>query len=511
MNLFLKRNAPVFYVLLVMIVLYAPWMGRGFVNFEYPFSMAARGLSDSRFADQLDAYFAVQANPLGYSFVLALIYKIFGYHDWFWLAKLPSLCGALMVIVSGWMLTRDRWHGRRSLFYFWSSLIILHPMIIAFGTSATADVLPVGLLMLSLAIAYRSADDQIFSKFLAALLFGFAIVVKYNSAYFGLAFLYIAFVGGTQARKSMMQICRDISIFVMVPCIFLVTYIGWCNARYGVFISNRLADTKPNFLDGPNWLLAFGMYLTFLGLFCGPIALALVLKDVKSLFGFAKSFVIVAGSMLVGWFVLSARVIGEMDFGGGFPFKQSISQTLKTCGFLLGISLAIFSLDQFRFGDHQKRYFLVGSISYLLLISASRATQRYLIFVIPVALLLLVEASSALNIKIRNLTWGVTAFGFAVVSLIGMSYLRAQGNASENMAVWMKRNDVIDQSSVGLMGVHAGQHFYGLSQNEIKYDVIATSLDGEKLIKERILHREPMNVLGKITRVYVLYELPKTP
>ena len=75
----------------------------------------------------------------------------------------------------------------------------------------------------------------------------------------------------------------------------------------------------------------------------------------------------------------------------------------------------------------------------------------------------------------------------------------------------MERNDVIDQSSVGLMGVHAGQHFYGLVQSEVKYDVIATSLDGEKLIKERILHREPMNVLGKITRVYVLRELPKAP
>ena len=511
MSLFLKRNAPVFYMLLAMIVLYAPWMGRGYVNLEYPFSMAARGLSDPRFADQLDVYFGVQANPLGYSFVLALLYKIVGYHDWFWLAKLPSLCGALMIIVSGWILTRDRWHGRRSLFYFWSSLIILHPMIIAYGTAATADVLPVGLLMLSLAIAYRSADDQIFSKFLAALLFGFAIIVKYNSAFFGLAFIYIAFVGGTQAKKSMTQICRDIAIFVIVPFILLATYIWWCNARYGVFISNRLADTKPNFLDGPNWLLVFGMYLTFLGLFCGPITLALVLKDAKSMFGFAKSFIIFGGSLLVGWFVLSARVIGEMDFGGGFPFSQSISQTLKTCGFLLGISLAMFSIDQFRFGDHQKRYFLVGLIPYLLLISGSRATQRYLIFMIPVALLLLVEASSALNIKIRNLTWGVTAFGFVVVSLIGMSYLRAQGNASENMAVWMERNDVIDQSSVGLMGVHAGQHFYGLVQSEVKYDVIATSLDGEKLIKERILHREPMNVLGKITRVYVLRELPKAP
>jgi hypothetical protein len=92
-----------------------------------------------------------------------------------------------------------------------------------------------------------------------------------------------------------------------------------------------------------------------------------------------------------------------------------------------------------------------------------------------------------------------------------MSYLRAQGNASENMAVWMEQNHVIDQSSASPIGVHAGQHFYGLTSNDIRYEVVQTSLEGEKLIKERILHREPMNVLGRITRVYVLRELPKAP
>ncbi len=511
MYVFLKRNAPVFYMLVAMIVLYAPWMGRGYVNFEYASSMAARGLSDSRFADQLDVYFGIQANPLGYSFVLALIYKIFGYHDWFWLAKFPSLCGALMILVSGWVMTRVRWHDRRSLFYFWSSLIILHPMVIAYGTSATADVLPVGLVMLSLTIAFKSADHQIFFKFLAALLFGFAIIVKYNSAYFGLAFIYLAIVGRTQAKKSMAQIYRHISIFVIVPFIFLVTYIWWQYVHFQIFVSRGFTEGKPNFLDGTNWLLTIGMYLTFLGLFCGPISLAFVLKGVKSIVGLAKYFVIGAGLMSVGWFVFSTRVIGEMDFGGGFPFNQLTSQLLRTCGFLLGTSLAVFLTNQFRLRNVQIKFLLLGSIPYLMLISASRPTQRYLIFMIPVVLLLLVDASSALNIKIRNFTWGVTAVGFAAVLLAGMSYLRAQGNASENMAVWMEKNGVINQSSVGLMGVHAGQHFYDLEQNEIKYDVIATSLEGEKLIKERILHREPMNVLGRITRVYVLYELPKKP
>ena len=207
MNLFLRRNAPVFYMLLAMIVLYAPWMGRGYVNLEYPFSMAARGLSDSRFADQVDSYLGMQANPLGYSFVLAAIYKIFGYHDWFWLAKLPSLCGALMIIVSGWMLTRDRWQDRRSLFYFWSSLITLNPLFVAFATSSTADVLHIGLLMMAIAIAMEYRNESWIRPFIASIIFGLAVITKFIPIYFGLAFIAIAVLDKSKLQRTPKHIC----------------------------------------------------------------------------------------------------------------------------------------------------------------------------------------------------------------------------------------------------------------------------------------------------------------
>ena len=92
-----------------------------------------------------------------------------------------------------------------------------------------------------------------------------------------------------------------------------------------------------------------------------------------------------------------------------------------------------------------------------------------------------------------------------------MTYLRAQGNASENMAVWMEDRNLIGQTAAFPISIHAGQHFFGIAGTDTKYEVVQTTVDGEKLIKERILHREPMNVLGRITRVYVLRELPKAP
>jgi hypothetical protein len=510
MKLFLKRNSPVFYMLLAMIELYAPWMGRGYVNFEYPFSMAARALSDSRYTGQIDTYFAVQANPLGYSFVLAIIYKIFGYHDWFWLAKLPSLCGGLMIIVSGWILTRDRWHDRHLLFYFWSSLIILNPLFFAFATSSTADVLQVGLLMLAIAIAYENKHESWVKPLIASLIFGLAIITKYVPIYFGAAFIAIAVLDKTESRRSSKLIRRDIAIYVLVPGVILSVYIWWLYAKYSVFISYGYGPGKPNFFDVPKFLITFSKYLVFLGICLGPLPLFINLNSFRHKKRQFFGLITVLAAIILGVYISKIKV-DEMDFGGGFPFGIIMLRGIQTVGFVLGLNVLSLLLKSVRSSDRLERVLLLGFLPSLVMISFTFPTQRYVMVVVPGALILVVDASGILSSKLRNLTLGVTALGFAAVSLLGLSYLRGQGNASENMAVWMERNYVIDQTSAFPISVHAGQHFYGLTPNEIRYEVYQTSLEGEKLIKERILHREPMNVLGKITRVYVLRELPKAP
>ena len=510
MKLFLRRNSPVLYMMLAMVVLYAPWMGRGYVNLEYPFSMAARALSDSRYAGQIDTYFANQANPLGYSFVLAIIYKIFGYHDWFWLAKLPSLCGALMILISGWILTRDRWQSRRSLFYFWSSLIILNPLFIAFATSSTADVLHIGLLMLAIAIASENRSAGWARTLIAALIFGLAIITKYIPMYFGLAFIAIAFLDISEMKRNPKLIRRDMTIYLLVPGAILALYVLWLKGRYAVFISSGFTDGKPDFFNVPKFLITFSKYLVFLGICCGVLPILIIAKKLrdenKKILGLRMFLV----AMIFGVYVSGIQV-DEMDFGGGFPFGGVVYRSLQTMGFVVGLAAVFILLKSIRSVDRLSRVLSLGVAPSLVMISFTLPTQRYVMMVIPGALILVVDASNVLSVKLRNLTLGLTALGFAAVSLLGLSYLRAQGNASENMAVWMEQNHVIDYSNGSQIGLHAGQHFYGITSSEIKYEVIQTSLDGEKLIKERILHREAMNVLGKITRVYVLRELPKVP
>ena len=132
-------------------------------------------------------------------------------------------------------------------------------------------------------------------------------------------------------------------------------------------------------------------------------------------------------------------------------------------------------------------------------------------YAIPIVLLLLVEALDELPKKVKYFAISTTGLGFAIVSLWGMSYLTSQGNASEEMAVWVEDNNLISQTSAGAIRPHAGQHWWGINADKTRYEIVAVTPSAEAQVKERILHREPMKVLGKVTRVYLLREIPAAP
>ena len=64
-------------------------------------------------------------------------------------------------------------------------------MIFVYSTTATADVLPVGLLMIAIALIWYSDNAGILAQSLSALVFGLSIISKYNSIYFGLVFVAV--------------------------------------------------------------------------------------------------------------------------------------------------------------------------------------------------------------------------------------------------------------------------------------------------------------------------------
>ena len=512
MQLFLKRHSPLFISLAAMLALYLPWLNRGFVNFEFPFQMAARGLSDSRYAVMLDAYWENQANPLGYSILLSWIYKVFGFHEWFWLARVPSVLGACLLVIAGYMLMRPRDQDDSEGFAYWSILMIPQPMIFVFSTAATAEILPVGLLYIAIAVFVRSNSRSYLTYIVSALLFGFSIVTKYNSSYFAGVFLALSFglpLGDKRSRTKKLSL---IALVALVSGSILVSYIFWSASKFDVFISTGLAGATPNFLALKSWILVGLKYLIFVGLFCAPLSIILFcfnlrLNAAKIYFGVLLLVILLA----VGWYISHPLPNGELDFGQVLNLTNLNRRLLEVFGFLSGVAFIFITWRQRKVKNVLSLILIFGSIPYLILLSASRPTQRYLIYVIPIVLMILIDALRNMSKRLQQIAVGSTALGFAAVSLLGMSYLTSQGNASEDMAVWVEENNLISQTSAGAIWPHAGQHFWGVKTTEIRYEIIAVTPATESQVQERILHREPMKVLGKVTRVYLLREILADP
>jgi hypothetical protein len=513
MKLFLRRNAPLFYVLGAMLALYIPWLNRGYLNFEWGTALAGRGLSSSENFYYLQAYKdSGHANPLGYPFLISLMHRVFGFKEAFWYSRIPALACALILLIWGFRELRRRDHFSVVTFYSWAALLILNPMIFAFSTSATTDVPAAALLLLSVTFlsSYFSNQKTKFVVF-AALAMGFSSCVKYITPYFAFMVFFIFYGIYLKNIASKTKLVRDLFIFGVVAVGVLLIEVLWKWRNTGVLFSARNEEMAPDFLNLTVWGHTLGKYLAFIGLCCGllPVAnaLGILMKSSRRrLLAMLSVF-----SLAAGWLFGGQLSKGELDFGGGFPFGEIIGRALQAFGFFGATVLFLICYRHFKFGDVVSRGLLVGLVPYLVLLSASRPTQRYLTYAIPVALLVLVEALMNLPKKVKYFALGSTALGFAAVSLLGMSYLTSQGNASEDMAVWVEENNLISQTSAGAIWPHAGQHFWGVKTTEIRYEIIAVTPATESQVQEQILHREPMKVLGKVTRVYLLREIVADP
>jgi hypothetical protein len=512
MQLFLKRHSPLFISLAAMLALYIPWLNRGYSNWEFSFPMAARALTNGGYESQIEAYFYNQANPLGYSIFLSLFYRIIGVNQLFWFSRLPSILGCAFILSAVWV-ARDLFGlNDRRKFQTFASLLCLNPLVFIFSTTAVADVLPVGILSLSLVLGYKNTLKWNLSSVIGSLLLGAAIVVKYPTIY--LALLFVAAIAFGNGKSLILNKKIVIKIFaaLFVSATVLLAYLFWSNKYYGNFRASSLSSSYRSFFRGSDFFINFGKYLSFFGMFFGPIVLVIAFRKLISSSRFERVFLVggifIFGSL--GWYI-SDRVAGELDFGLVFGTSSNFPRLIQTIGFISGaLFFGIVPMSN-KINFTFKILFWFGVLPFLFLISLSRPSQRYLTYLVPISVLFVIEFSRRLSVKLRFGALALTCCAFAGVSLLGMSYLRAQGNASEQMAVWIEENGLISETSPGVIFPHSGQHFWGIEVKKIRYEVIAVTPEDELKVGEKVLHREPMNVLGKITRVYLLREVSKSP
>jgi hypothetical protein len=508
MKLYLRRNAPLFYAIAAMLALYIPWLNRGYSNWEWPHVLAGEALAYPEKIGLLDAYWSTgQANPLGYPLFNALLQRLVPWTDAPWLWRVPSLVGCGLIVTWGW-LVRDEF-GKNPLigFYTWTVLLLTNPMIAVFSTHASSDILPVGLLLISFWILFQFSKTENYYQLLSsATLFGLSSVTRYIAPYFVGYVIYILLKSGSTRRRLL-----NLTVFGLVTSTFLISEIAWKFLSFDVLISTRLAANGPNFLDISNWFHVLLKNLSFVGVFCGVLPLFLCLQRLE--FSLPKLKHLAFAGPIIVFATVSTQPIneGELDFGLGQFIPPVVVSAIFFLGFLNFVAFVVCMINRAESKNQFKTAWLAGLISYLLLLSASRPTQRYLIYIVPIVLFFIMRSFNNARRPLCFLAVSTSVLLFASVSLVGQLFLSAQGNASERIAAWAVERDLIGKTGPGEIFPHAGQNFWGTEIVGMRYEIIAVTPSAEAQVKERILHREPMKVLGKVTRVYLLREIPVAP
>ena len=488
----LRERWPLLVAVGCAVSLYAPWLNAGYVNLEYPFHLAARSLAGDQTPGLMEAYFDDQANPLGYSLILAFIYRIVGISSTPWIARLPSLAGAVLMLWAGWHWYRARGVAGRATFGWWAALVVSHPMIAAFSTHGTADLLPAALVLA--AIVSSVVPSAPWSRLVVAsgLAFSVGVGTKYSVAFFGPGLVYAWYVGRDD-RLSLRRRWATLGGSISAAAIVLIVMLSWMWSAYGVWISSKTGTHSPNFMALHSWLGGGAGYLVFAGLFVGAVPL------IASGLG-RRGVLIASGLGLAIWLGrLAWPAGGELDFGNWAGAFGLLVRVLEAGGAMLAGSLLVALWLVARRGESRDHALLCAIGPAFLVLAAARPSQRYLIGFVPMIFLLLLRQPPR---GARRLLVATTVVGFAVVSIVGLSYLRAQGDASERVARWAEQERLLASTSPGAICPHACHYWVGVDLAAPVRDVIAVS-PSDSVPADAVFSAE-VRPLGRLVRTYAV-------
>jgi len=487
-------------ITLVFVLTQLLFLWRPSVNLEYVFVEAAQSLAGQESIERLDYYWHYQANPLGYSLIASLLLRLLPMFEPIAAVRLVSVMGGVLLLCSAAELLRYLPSVSRR-FCIWTLLLLaFHPMIWLYTNNATADVLPAGLVLASLACCLRGRANWLW-HLPGVLLFGVSCIVKFNCALMSPGLVFILLVTAKHEPDRRWKHWLALTCYALFSMGCLAIYFVWINRQFGIVILPEKYKSVHSF-DTP-WqqrVMAMMLYLDFLVLFGGP----LILFGVKSALATHRrqQAYQLAGLLIVfvlAWLGFSGMSrMGEMDSGG---LLALLGSNLFSIGLSVGVILLLLMVYCVNksIKSAERGYVLMmlaTALPYLLISSMSRPAQRYLILILPLFLIWLSwMVCEDKRILSRLLLWSCLGM-FLVLTSVGVLYLQGQGTAAQRMGRWIDQHQLTNQTDPGILAAHIGSHFPIQNKAKQPYYIMMTpiSQDMDSNVSDSVEHRESVSV-----------------
>lgn len=494
-NFFLEKA-----IIAIAVLFHVAISGFPLVNLEWAFSDAALFFTnnDHRYIDQ---YFEYQANTLAVPFIAAFFAKIFPFLS---ITTLPRIFSAIGFIFLGEALLKINRIVKTNIpGYLLLLIVFLNPLLWTFGGRGTADFPPAALGIFGLALFWEQ-NDGAWKKYLAVCLLGIGIILKYHTVLLLAPIVLEIFLRKDQKWKTAMW---KAGTTVTGALILPVLYILLVKQELGFWL------TPPIYMERHK--LSASEFFTNFSIYFGYLALLLLPFSVFSFWYFIRHFpsknkvssifiVIIIGSILftLGYFWL--RPQGEMNFG---PLDGMLSAAISGGSFMmLALTMGIILYQGFeQIGLHRNgllsnRYILcmiAGVGIFLFILSFTRPTQRYLMFILPFAYFFLLPM--ILGNK-KNIFVAIVMYSIMNFFLLSNQY--ATGTAAQDMVKEIRERGIVEKTEGGAINAHAGNIFFPYRQYNKEYMIVGGAPAGS-------LYTAKAGFLPMAKKSYSLIAMPR--
>lgn len=425
------------------------------VNLEFAFVGAAEYFRTSQ-SVLIDQYFTYQANTLGMSYLAHWVSTLFPQIDLLFLMRFINILGFPLLIVGVYRV--NRYIGINS-FPVVVLLTVLNPLVWAFSARATADFMPaaLGLFAISMALGKERA---LLKSVAAGVLLGLAAVLKYH------VLCMLPLLAALLVYKEGYRLAfNKLFVITTISLLFLSFYLFKVHEVFGFWVAPEKYKMVHD-LKLYNVVNNFVLYLGFLVLLALP-TFFLSSALWRELAGKWKHLLV---SLLVMAFLggMFFHETGELNLG---PLDAYVSERVRVVGlsllFVFGWVLIFFK------GEGRESFgrvrILVGlSVLFVVLsLSLTRPAQRYLLFVLPVFMMILPRDI------IRNRV--VVAFAvmlFITANAVIETNKWSAGLAAQKMLGELSERGIIQVTNPGAISPSVGDAFFEYPDSERIYLVV---------------------------------------
>ncbi len=425
------------------------------VNFERAFANAALFFQVQN-PLLIQEYFAVQANTVGIPFFAAQLSQL--------LPGVPMLQVMRILVLLGIPLLADAVQrvclalGRDDAHRV-TAYVLLNPLIWIYAGRATADFLPMSLGIWAISLVIQPSISN-FRAIMAGMMLGLAAVLKYHTA-----FLVVA-VAAYHLRNNVRDWpIKSAAIFLTGMSVPLLFYLVKTHAAFGFWLTPPEFQSKHQFSLAGFFsnLICYAGYLTLL---VAP-TLIFIPEFFSRLRVCWKSVLLTVVTMgLIGFFTITDN--GEMNLG---PADRWIPSNLRISFFSVlaaggGIALWMTTNKVSRASSAIK----LAIITILVIFSLTRPAQRYLLFVLPLAIALLPS-----SIFSSRIIFPATLIFFVVVNTF-VEYSRAcTGIAAERMVRKIIEVGLAPSTDLGHINGHVGLYINNTPPTRVDFTVVKGS------------------------------------